>query len=195
MGKVSHGIYIFLLEKEKAGPREIGNPLHVPAFRVWLFAAMRFVGFCIHQGLQLFGGRKLYLDNPIGKGVFVDQFGSILQCLVDFLDAAAHGRNQVAGCLNAFNSTELGSGSHFVAYFRHVHIYDIAQLLLRVVRNAHVAVFAFDFYELVALAVIKSFYNLFLEYKYLIYILCVFTYNCTYGKQLCNSDWLWNTEC
>ena len=104
---------------------------------------MCLVGFDVHEVVEFCGVGELDFDNPVAEGVLVEELGFVLQGLVDLDHCAADGSDQVAGSLYAFYGAKLFACGDFIIYFGHVHIHDITQSVLSVVRNTNVTKFAF----------------------------------------------------
>ena len=97
----------------------------------------------IHEVVELGWVGELNLDDPVSESVLVEELGLALEGFVDFDHSAADGSYQVAGGLDALNSAKLLTCGDFVIHFGHVHIYDITQSVLSIVRDTNVTKFAF----------------------------------------------------
>ena len=120
---------------------------------------MLLVCFHIHEVVELGGVGELDFDNPVGESVLVEEFGFVLQGLVDFHDGAADGGDEVAGGLDALHGAKLFACGDFVVNLGHVDINDVAQSVLSIVRDTNVTEFAFYANVLVCLVLIDSCFN------------------------------------
>ena len=91
------------------------------------------------------------LDNPVGKSVLVNQSGFVLKGFVDFNNGAANRRDEVAGCLYAFNGAKFFACFNFVVNFGHVNVNHCAKSVLCIVADANICYVAFNFNVFVCL--------------------------------------------
>ena len=56
-----------------------------------LFGAESLVSLGIHQGVELALVAEFYLDNPVLESILIDEFGLILEGLVDLYNGSADG--------------------------------------------------------------------------------------------------------
>src|SRR5215469_11828951 len=101
-----------------------------------LFRHKCFVRCPIEQLSELRRVGEFDLDDPGFVRCFVDLVWSGLQLFVDGCHGPTHRRKQVADSFDAFDRAERIVGGHRVAYLGHVDVNNIAQRVLRVVRNA-----------------------------------------------------------
>ena len=82
-----------------------------------------------------------------------DEARLVLEGFVDFNNFSAYGGKEVAGSLYGLNGAEILAFGHFVAYFRHVNVYDVAEGVLCIVSDADSGDVAFEFHPFVGIRV------------------------------------------